>query len=102
MEVSAAARCLEALGSAHRLGIYRLLVEAGPDGMNVGDIRQRLDMPASTLSHHISKLVQHGLVSQERMSRNLNCCCNYVAMEELVLFLTQNCCSGARSGCDQP
>ena len=94
MELDTAAQCLEALGSPHRLGIYRLLVQSGPDGMSVGEIQSHIDMPASTLSHHIAKLIKHGLISQERSSRNLLCCCNYGKMDELLHFLSENCCGG--------
>lgn len=94
MKLDAAAECLEALGSSHRLGIYRLLVQSGTQGMTVGDIRNQLDMPSSTLSHHIAKLVNKGLISQERESRNLICCCNYQRMTELLNYLSENCCEG--------
>lgn len=94
MELDTAAQCLEALGSPHRLGIYRLLVQSGPEGMSVGEIQSHIDMPASTLSHHIAKLVKHGLVNQERSSRTLLCCCSYGKMDELLRFLADNCCGG--------
>lgn len=94
MELDTAAQCLEALGSPHRLGIYRLLVQSGPEGMSVGEIQSHIEMPASTLSHHIAKLVKHGLINQERSSRNLLCCCNYGKMDELLRFLSDNCCGG--------
>ena len=95
MRLDEAANCLEALGSSHRLGIYRLLVESGVDGLPVGQIKDRLGLPGSTLSHHIAKLVNQGLVNQQRESRNLICCCNYKLMDELIGFLTENCCQGS-------
>ena len=94
MKLDSAAACLEALGSPHRLSIYRLLVQSGTTGMTVGDVKKQLDMPSSTLSHHISKLVNKGLVRQERESRNLICCCNYELMDELLAYLSENCCAG--------
>ena len=94
MQLENAASCLEALGSPHRLGIYRLLVQSGTRGMTVGDIKSKLEMPSSTLSHHIAKLVQHRLVRQERESRNLICCCNYELMDDLMHYLSDNCCRG--------
>ena len=94
MKLDSAAACLEALGSPHRLSIYRLLVQSGTKGMTVGDVKSQLDMPSSTLSHHISKLVNKGLISQERDSRNLICCCNYERMNELLTYLSDNCCLG--------
>jgi len=97
MELQSAAECLEALGSPHRLSIFRLLVQSGASGMNVGEIKHSLDMPSSTLSHHLAKLVNQGLISQQRESRNLICCCNYLKMNELLGYLSENCCSGQDS-----
>lgn len=94
MDLAIAAQCLEALGSPKRLEIYRLLVQSGPHGMNVGEINETLDMPSSTLSHHIAKLVKHELITQQRMSRNLVCCCNYARMDDILRFLSENCCAG--------
>ena len=94
MKLEDAARQLEALGNPTRLAIFRLLIRAGQEGSTVGDIRQRLDIPASTLSHHIAKLVHTGLVSQERESRNLNCKADFNNMDKLMAFLVSNCCAG--------
>ena len=94
MKLEDAARQLEALGNPTRLAIFRMLIRAGHKGSTVGDIRQRLDIPASTLSHHIAKLVHTGLVSQERESRNLNCKADFNNMDDLMAFLVRNCCAG--------
>ena len=94
MKLEDAARQLEALGNPTRLAIFRMLIRAGHKGSTVGDIRQRLDIPASTLSHHIAKLVNTGLVSQERESRNLNCRADFNNMDDLMAFLVRNCCAG--------
>ncbi len=101
MELQTAAQCLEALGSQHRLGIYRLLVQSGPAGLCVGDIKERLKMAPSTLSHHIAKLTNHGLISQQRDSRKLICCCNFGRMNELLSFLNENCCGIQGDCCDE-
>jgi ArsR family transcriptional regulator len=93
MKLEKAATKLEALGNATRLEIFRDLVRAGSEGSPVGEIRDKLDIPASTLSHHISKLVHTGLVTQERVSRSLICRADFNNMESLVLFLAQNCCA---------
>ena len=93
MKLENAAKQLEALGNPTRLSIYRYLVQAGHDGRPVGDIRDELDIPASTLSHHIAKLVHTGLLSQERESRSLICRLDYTNMEALMAFLVNNCCS---------
>ena len=93
MKLEEAARQLEALGNVTRLEIYRDLVQAGDEGNPVGKIRDKLDIPASTLSHHISKLVQTGLITQERVSRSLVCRADAANMDALVMFLAHNCCA---------
>jgi len=92
MELENAAKQLEALGNLTRLAIYRHLVRTHPSGTPVGDIRAELDIPASTLSHHIAKLVNAGLISQERNSRSLVCRADHENMDTLMEFLVQNCC----------
>ena len=94
MELNHAARCLDKLGNPVRLEVFRLLVRAGPEGLAVGEIQEHLEIPASTLSHHVSHLVNAGLVRQERDSRMLRCTPNFALMEELVAFLTEECCAG--------
>ncbi len=89
-----AARCLEKLGNPTRLEVYRLLVRAGPDGLAVGEIQEHLGTPGSTLSHHISHLVNVGLVHQRREGRVLRCTPNYALMSQVVAFLTEECCLG--------
>jgi DNA-binding transcriptional ArsR family regulator len=98
MQLDHAADCLDVLGSPHRLKIYRLLVQAGNEGLNVGEIQKQLEMAPSTLSHHLSKLVHQGLINQERDSRKLVCNCNYAVMDELITFLSDECCRGERCG----
>jgi DNA-binding transcriptional ArsR family regulator len=93
MKLEIAAKQLEALGNLTRLAIYRSLLQAGPMGRPVGDIREELDIPASTLSHHIAKLVNTGLLNQERDSRSLICRVDYENMDGLMAFLVQNCCT---------
>ena len=93
MELKNAAKQLEALGNPTRLSIYRNLVQAGAEGSPVGNIREELDIPASTLSHHIAKLVNTGLLSQHRDSRSLVCRVDYENMDRLMAFLVQNCCT---------
>ena len=94
LDVGNAASCLEALGSPTRLEIYRLLVQAGPGGAVVGELQARLGIPASTLSHHLSRLVRVGLIGQERQSRNLICRANYQRMNGLLAYLSDQCCEG--------
>ncbi|MCG8358185.1 MAG: metalloregulator ArsR/SmtB family transcription factor [Kiloniellales bacterium] len=94
MNLNQAARCLEKLGNPTRLEIYRLLVRAGPEGLPVGALQEHLEIPASTLSHHVSHLVNAGLVHQAREGRVLRCTPNFKLMDELVGFLTEECCQG--------
>lgn len=84
-----------ALSNEHRLAIFRLLVQAGPDGEAAGDIAEALDMPASSLSFHLAHLTRAGLILQRRESRSLIYSANFPAMNALVGFLTENCCGGA-------
>jgi len=93
MKLEEAAEQLEALGNKTRLAIYRDLVQAGSQGITVGEIRENIEIPASTLSHHISKLVRPGLISQERVSRSLVCRADFENMDSLIMFLANNCCS---------
>lgn len=92
MELNHAARALEKLGNRTRLEVFRLLVRAGPPGLSVGEIQNYLDVPASTLSHHLSHLINVGWVVQEREGRVLRCRPNFGLMEELIGFLTDECC----------
>ena len=93
MELKTAAKQLEALGNSTRIAIFRNLVQAGPQGSTVGELRQELNIPGSTLSHHIAKLVNAGLLRQERESRSLICTADFENMDALMEFLVQNCCS---------
>ncbi|MCA1794718.1 MAG: ArsR/SmtB family transcription factor [Desulfotignum sp.] len=88
----AAKRCAE-LGNTTRLSIFRLLVRAGTGGLPVGEIGRELDIPGSTLSHHINRLVQVGLVTQRRESRTLYCEPQMAAIQELTDYLISECCT---------
>lgn len=88
-----AAAQLEALGNPTRLKIYRILVRAGAEGMSVGSVQERLGIPASTLSHHCKRLCDTGLVSQERQATTLICRANYLSMQALLGYLTDECCA---------
>lgn len=88
------ARALAALGHDARLSIFRLLVKAGDDGLRVGDIGEHLGLAPSTLAHHLSTLVEAGLVLQEKQGREVFNRADYPAMRRVVGFLTSECCSG--------
>ncbi|HEY6282217.1 MAG TPA: helix-turn-helix domain-containing protein [Burkholderiales bacterium] len=92
MESEKVVVALEALAQASRLGIFRLLVEAGPNGLSAGQIAAHLRLPAPTLSFHLSQLKHAQLASCQRASRSLIYSANFGTMNELVAFLTENCC----------
>ena len=94
MNESKAAKSLSALGHEARLSVFRLLVKAGEGGLNVGEIGQHLAIPPSTLAHHLSALVDAGLVRQERFGREIRNTADYDAVNALVDFLTRECCAG--------
>ena len=95
MNIETAASQLEALGNATRLTIYRTLVRAGENGLPVGKLQLKLDIPPSTLSHHIRKLLEVGLVTQERQATTLICRANYQSMNGLIGYLSDECCADA-------
>src|SRR5262245_21036647 len=85
---------LGALAHEYRLRAYRLLVEAGPDGLNAGTIAQRLGVAPSSLTFHLQGLQRAGLITQTRDSRQLIYAADFAAMNGLVGYLTENCCGG--------
>lgn len=91
---SQAADGFAALGNRARLRLLRLLVRAGPDGLNVGDIGRLMKMPASTLAHHLTALVRAGLVTQERRGREVICTADYAAIKGAAAYLMEECCAG--------
>lgn len=91
---------LGALAQEHRLALFRLLVQAGEQGMPAGRIAERLGVPNSSLSFHLAQLHRAGLIKQERRHRSLIYRANYPAMNDLVAYLLENCCSGADCGAD--
>ncbi len=95
MEQEQAASILAELGNTTRLGIFRYLVKAGPEGAPVGRIQASLGIPGSTLSHHISRLVSVGLVRQERESQTLHCRPQFETVDQVLQFLMAECCSEA-------
>ena len=95
MDASAAIAALGALAQEHRLALFRLLVQAGEDGMAAGAIADMLGVPNSSLSFHLAQLSRAGLVSQERRHRSIIYRADYEAMNALVGYLTENCCAGA-------
>ncbi|HCU67090.1 MAG TPA: transcriptional regulator [Rheinheimera sp.] len=93
-ELELAAAQLAELGHPTRLGIFRVLVRAGRSGVAVGDIQLALDIPGSTLSHHISRMSKVGLMTQRRDGRTLYCSLAFETVEALLGFLYAECCIG--------
>ena len=92
MKVKDVVAALEAIAQESRLGIYRLLVQAGPEGLAAGRIAERLKLPAPTLSFHLAQLKRCGLVTYEREGTSLVYSANFETMNEIVGYLTENCC----------
>ena len=97
MQADAAIAALSALAQEHRLALFRLLVQAGDEGLAAGAIADALGIPNSSLSFHLGQLHRAGLILQERKHRSLIYRANYPAMNALVGYLMENCCAGA--GC---
>ncbi|WP_225207344.1 ArsR/SmtB family transcription factor [Novosphingobium huizhouense] len=91
-------RALGALAQEHRLAAFRLLVQAGAEGLPAGELSARLGVPPSSLSFHLAQLAHAGLVSQQRRSRSIIYRAELAAMSALVGYLTENCCGGADCG----
>jgi DNA-binding transcriptional ArsR family regulator len=87
-------RALAALAQSHRLRIFRLLVVAGQDGLTPGALAEALTLPAATLSFHLKELSNAGLLSQERLGRNLVYRAAFAQMNSLLAYLGENCCQG--------
>jgi DNA-binding transcriptional ArsR family regulator len=102
METSTAVAALSALAQESRLDAFRLLVQAGPQGLAAGDVSERLGIPPATLSFHLAQLRHAGLANVRRQGRSLIYSADYEGMNELVAFLMENCCAGAAVGCAVP
>ena len=94
MKSENAIKALAALAQSSRLQIFRELVVAGPQGLTPSQFGEKLGSAPATLSFHLKELMNAGLVSQERAGRNLIYRANYVQMNQLLTYLTENCCTG--------
>jgi len=92
MDQATAIAALGALAHETRLALFRLLVACGPQGLAAGAIAEQIGVPPSSLSFHLQELVHAGLIAQRRLSRNLIYSAEYGRMNELLLYLTENCC----------
>lgn len=103
MDAPHAVSAMQALGHEARLAAFRALVRAGSTGLTVGEIQATLDgMPRSTLAHHLGKLVAAGLVAQERRGAEVISRARYDAMDDLVAYLSAECCVAERAPTGQP
>jgi len=99
MDNKSAVTLLSSIAQEARLDIFRLLVQAGSAGMAAGLIAERLSIPASTLSFHLKELSHAGLVNARQESRYIYYSANYEIMNQLLSFLTENCCAGEQACC---
>ncbi len=97
LKEAGAVKMLDALGNRTRLRLFRLLAGAGPGGLNVGQVQERLGVPASTLAHHLTALVRAGVISQRRKGREVRSMVNYEAMDALTAYITE-CNAEAEEG----
>ena len=95
METSDAVAALAALAQDNRLQIFRVLVQAGPQGMAAGRVAEELRLAPNTLTFHFDRLRGAGLVTVRRQGRSMIYAARYEAMNGLIAFLTENCCQGA-------
>lgn len=92
MEIAIIAKALKELGHTTRLTIYKRLVKAGEQGVAVGVVQEELNIPGSTLSHHIASLISAGLIKQRREGRTLYCVVEYDKLLSVISFLQDECC----------
>jgi ArsR family transcriptional regulator len=102
MEKSNAVAALAALAQDNRLDVFRLLVQAGPEGLPAGAVADALGLAPNTLSFHFDRLRHAGLVTVRRESRSMIYAARFETMDALLGFLTENCCAGAPEKCAPP
>ena len=94
METDTALIALAALADADRLAVFRLLVQAGPEGLPAGRIAELMEMPASSLSFHLKELHRAGLLASRQEGRSIIYMARFETMNALLGYLTENCCGG--------
>jgi ArsR family transcriptional regulator, arsenate/arsenite/antimonite-responsive transcriptional repressor len=99
MEKSDAVAALAALAQDHRLETYRLLVQAGPDGMPAGEVAAAIGLSPNTLTFHFDRLRMAGLVTVRRDGRSMIYAARFETMNALLGYLTENCCKGSKDAC---
>jgi DNA-binding transcriptional ArsR family regulator len=99
MKTSDVIAALGALAHEHRLAVHRLLVEHGPEGLPAGEIAERVGLVPSSLTFHVQALRRSGLITQRRMSRQVFYAADFGAMNDLIAYLTNNCCGESTGVC---
>jgi ArsR family transcriptional regulator len=94
MQTKQAITALAAIAQESRLAVFRLLVQTGADGLIASKISEQLDIPASSLSFHLKELANANLIQSQQNGRFITYAANFDAMNELIGFLTENCCGG--------
>lgn len=104
METDKVLEALAALAHSVRLSVFRILIQAGPEGLAAGRIAELMDMPASSLSFHLKELYRAGLLASRQDGRSIIYSARYETMNDLLGYLTENCCGGNPcspiTGCD--
>lgn len=95
-------KALSALAQSTRLAIFRLLVERGPEGMAAGQVAEKLKVSPATLSFHFRTLSHAGLIESRQEGRFIFYAANFTAMNDMVAYLTENCCGGDQASCAMP
>jgi ArsR family transcriptional regulator len=99
MEKTDAVAALAALAQDNRLDVFRLLVQAGPEGLPAGEVARRLALAPNTLTFHFDRLRGAGLVTVRREGRSMIYAARFATMSALLAYLTENCCQGAPEAC---
>jgi DNA-binding transcriptional ArsR family regulator len=99
MDISTAIEALDALAHDTRLRVFRLLVQAGANGLSAGDIAAHLDARQNTMSSHLAKLHRAGIVASQRDGRHIIYRANYDAVSGLILYLMEDCCGRSAQVC---
>ena len=94
MDANSVIKALAALAQEHRLAVYRLLVQAGPEGLSAGILADRIGVAPSSMSFHLAQLANAGLLMQRRQSRSIIYSADFDVMNSVMGYLTENCCGG--------
>lgn len=102
MDNKTAVTLIASIAQESRLSLFRLLVQAGPEGLSAGSIAEKLKLPSSTLSFHLKELAHAGLVQSRQAGRFIYYSADFATMNALIGFLTENCCGGQPQECCNP